>query len=132
MKPTITIDLQEYNELLEARRNLYHGVKIITVDITVTEDYSYNSYGFVYKPDTRIIVSHAIKTNDEATLAVSGQLKETQKELDEVHKVYDDSVKKIKAEQYEKSADLVRFHNNKIEEIKKMSIFQFLRFKKER
>ena len=132
MKPTVTIDLQEYNDLLEAKRKLYNGVKIITVDIAVIEDYSSTFYGLVYNPSARTTVSYVVKTGDEATISISEQLKKTQKELDEVHKVCDDSVKKIKAEQYKKSADLVRFHDNKIEEIKKMSIFQFLKFKKER
>lgn len=132
MKPTITIDLQEYNDLLEAKRKLHHGVRIITVDIAVTEDYSSTFYGLIYNPSAHTTVSYVVKTGDEATLAISEQLKETHKELDEVHNLYDDSIKRIRAAQYEKSAGLVRFHNNKIEEIKKMSIFQFLRFKKER
>jgi len=128
MKPTVTIDLEEYNDLNQIKRERYSKVRTISFDVHVTEDRNI-VYGDMYVPDKCVTTSYIIKTDDEAVSAIAEELKRAQKELYEIDNKHKDREDSIRKGHILNVLNLNEANKKAMESIKEMSLFQFYRFK---
>jgi len=129
MKPTATIDLEEYNELKRRSQELALGVKTITFSVKVIEGNDAYINGFDYVPSRYKITDSFIQSSDEAVNAIAEELKKARKELGDVRDEHNEGLSKVKKECDWILLKLKVSHSAEIASIKKMSLFQFYRFK---
>jgi len=129
MKPTVTIDLEEYNELKRRSQELALGVKTTTFSVKKMRGNDTYVSGVDYVPSRYTITDSLLLTNDDAVNAIAEELKKTQNRVNESSMAYEHRLNAMALDCSHRIKDVNEKNKEKIASIKKMSLFQFYRFK---